>query len=156
MQPMNYFSGMDNMPENNFFQITLSQQAANWLLRVSRITSWLFILGCISCCLHLLSIFLRYAIYEEFTNNGSWEMIFQLYVFPVFEFLFIVVTIIQIYYFYKFTRKCRKGIELQQADLFNESFQWLLKNTLLAAVMFILQLVFIFLVLYWQTIVLNK
>jgi hypothetical protein len=141
---------MENMPENNFFQVTLSQQGANWLLRVSRITSWLFVLGSITCLLHLASTFIRYFKFGEFPDDGSWKMIFQIYVVPVFDVFFVVLTFIQLYYFYKFARLCKKGIGLQQADLFNESFQSLLKNTLLAAVMFVLQFVFGCLIIHWQ------
>jgi hypothetical protein len=59
-------------------------------------------------------------------------------------------------FFFIFRAWCRKGIELQQADEFNESFQSLLKNSLLAVVIFILHLVFSSLVIYWQLFVYNQ
>jgi hypothetical protein len=141
---------MDHKPENNFFQINLSQQGANWLLRVCKITSWLFILGCVVSVLSIINISIRYfTLYNAYFFDGSLSSVFQLIAF-VFDVLIIPVTFIQIFYFYKFTRRCRQGIELQNADLFNESFQLLLKNSLVAIVIFVLHLVFTCLVIYWQ------
>jgi hypothetical protein len=146
---------MDNNFENNFFQINLSQQGANWLLRVCKITTWLFALGCCCSVLSGISIGIRYfKLYNAGGFDDSLSGRFRL-IAVVFEVLFTIVTFVQLIYFYKFARQCRRGIELQQADLFNESFQSLLRNSLVTAVMFILNLAFTCLVMYWQLFMTN-
>jgi hypothetical protein len=155
MQPLFYFSGMDKMPENNFFQITLSPQAANWLLRVCKITVWTFAMACTLCVLTLVGVGIRLLLFSQ-TIGDSWTSIFQTVAFPVFEVVFVILSFIQLSHFYKFTRLCRKGIELQQADLFNESFQSLLKNSLTVIVIVVLQLVSTCLFICWELAVYNQ
>lgn len=132
---------MDNIPENNLFEISLSQEGASWLLRLYKVTRWLFVLGIILSLLFVLSLILRYRIYMRYNIPHNWITNVEMKILPIFEGVLMVVTIIQIYYFFTFSRTAKKAIEQQQSDLFNESFKWLLRNTLLASVMFVMHLI---------------
>lgn len=155
MQPFFYFSDMDNNPENNFFQINLSQQGANWLLRVCKITVWTFTIAVILCVLTLVSVGIRLWLFDQ-PIEDNWISIVQLVIFPILEVVVVIISFIQILHFYKFTRLCKKGIELQQADLFNESFQSLLKNSLTVIVIAVLQLVSTGLFICWELAAFSK
>lgn len=128
---------MDSIPENNLFEITLSQEGASWLLRIYKITRWVFILGICLSVLYLTSIVLRYSLYMRYDTDNNWSSIFLTKVFPFFEAMGVIVSFIQIYYYVTFSRTCKKGIEGQQADTFNDSFKWLYKHSVIAILLVI-------------------
>lgn len=142
---------MDNIPENNLFEITLSREGAGWLLRLYKITRWLLILGIIVSLLLVLSLILRYRIYMRYNIPYNWITNVELNILPIFEGVLMVVTIIQLYYFFTFSRTAQKAIEQQQSDLFNESFKWLLRNTLLATVMIAMHFISVGFAVYAQS-----
>ena len=142
---------MDNIPENNLFEITLSQEGAGWLLRLYNITRWLFIMGIVMSFLSVLSMILRHRFYMAYNIPQHW---IDLSIRPIFEGVLLTVTIIQLYYFFTFSRTAKKAIEQQQSDLFNESFKWLLRNTILASVMFVMYLVSVGYSIYTQSVAL--
>lgn len=146
---------MDNLTEKDLFHISLSQQGANWLLRVCKITVWTFTLATILCLLTLISIGIRLWLFDQPVED-NWISIVQLVIFPILEVVVVIINFVQILHFYKFTRLCRKGIELQQADLFNESFQSLLKNSLTVIVIAVLQLVSTGLFICWEIAAFSK
>jgi hypothetical protein len=141
MPVLTYFSGMDNIPENNLFEISLSQQGASWLLRLYKVTRWLFVLGIVLSVLFFINIGLRFRINMRYTTPDNWLSVLQLNLYGLFDTVVVIITFIQIYYYFKFTRTCKMGIEELQPDLFNDSFKWLFKNTVMASVMFVLQLI---------------
>jgi hypothetical protein len=128
---------MDTIPENNLFEITLSQEGASWLLRIYKITRWVFILGICLSVLHLTSVVLRYLFYIRYQADNNLLSIFHTKVFPFFEAVGVIVSFIQIYYYVTFSRTCKKGIEGQQADTFNDSFKWLYKHSVIAFILVI-------------------
>jgi hypothetical protein len=132
---------MDTIPENNFFEITLSQQGASWLLRIYKITRWFFILGICLSFLYLTSIALRYVFYIRYKSDNNWLSIFHTKVFPCFEAMGVIASFIQIYYYVTFTRTFKNGIEQQQSETFNDSFKWLYKNTVIAFVLVIFYII---------------
>jgi hypothetical protein len=146
---------MDSSTEKDLFQISLSQQGANWLLRVCKITVWTFTLATILCVLALVSVGIRLWLFDQ-PIEDNWISIVQSVIFPILEVVVVIINFIQMLHFYKFTRLCKKGIELQQADLFNESFQSLLKNSLTVIVIGVLQLLSTGLFICWEIAALSK
>jgi hypothetical protein len=107
------FSGMDNIPENNLFEITLSREGVGWLLRLYKVTRWLLILGIIVSLLLILSLILRYRIYMRYNIPYNWITNVDMNILPIFEGVIMIVTIIQLYYFFTFSRTAQKAIEQQ-------------------------------------------
>jgi len=60
-------------------------------------------------------------------------------IYPLIEIVSVILTLLQLYFYFNFTRIGNKSIELQQSDLFNESFKWLFRNSLMAITMLILE-----------------
>jgi len=129
---------MDNLPENNFFELSLSQQGASWLLRLHKVVRWLIIFFILLSLVVLLEFAIKYRTYLRYKGD-SWLFIIQTRIYPVVEIIVLIIAVIQNYYFLHFTRACKKSIEMQQADLFNESFKWLYKMAVLIAIMNMIQ-----------------
>lgn len=146
---------MDSSTEKDLFQISLSQQGANWLLRVCKITVWTFTLATILCVLGLVSVGIRLWLFDQ-PIEDNWISIVQSVIFPILEVIVVIINFIQLLHFYKFTRLCKKGIELQQADFFNESFQSLLKNSLTVIVIAVIQLLSTGLFICWEIAAFSK
>jgi hypothetical protein len=154
--PIIYFSGMDNNIPENFFELTLSQQGANWLLRLYKITRWLIIMGIVLFLLGFINIILQYNLYLQYKTPNNWLEIVQTRIYPAFEGVALIITIVQLYYYFTFTRICKEAIEQQQSELFNNAFKWLLRNTLTACVMFVMHFIGTSFVLYNQFVLLSS
>jgi hypothetical protein len=136
-------------PENNLFEVSLSVEGAGYINRVYRITRWLFMLGIFMSIVQLTNIGIRFRMYGSSTylQGGDWMSIITK-IYPLIEIVIVVLTIVQLYFFLNFTRIGNKSIELQQSDLLNESFKWLLRETRLAAAMFVLQTILLIIATY--------
>ena len=149
---------MDNITpsENNFFELTLSQQAASWLMRIGKISRWVFIASIGLSLLVFIDIGIMNALYMRIKLDNNWLSIFQTRIYPGFQVISIIIAIFQNYYYLKFGRTCKKAIETQQSDLFNESFKWLLKNALVTFTLIVLQWVMIAIALYAHLVLLLR
>jgi hypothetical protein len=136
-------------PQNNLFEVSLSAEGAGFINRIYRINRWLFMLGIFLSIVQLINIGIRFRMYDssKYLQGGDWMSIITK-IYPLIEIVIVVLTIIQLYFFFNFTRIGNKSIDLQQSDLFNESFKWLLRETRLAAAMFILQTVLLIIATY--------
>ena len=138
-----YFGGMETPitpnPENNLFEVFLSSEGAGYLSRVYRITRWVFILGIIFSVIQLVNIFTRFSLMSGSSALGSDWMSIISKIYPLIEIVSVILTLLQLYFYFNFTRIGNKSIELQQSDLFNESFKWLFRNSLMAITMLILE-----------------
>jgi hypothetical protein len=127
-------------PQNNLFEVSLSAEGAGYLNRVYRITRWVFIVGIFFSVVQLVNIGIRFRMYGSssvFRGSSDWLSILTK-IYPVIEIITVILALAQLYFFYNFTRIGNKSIEVQQSDLFNESFKWLLRNSLVAIIMFVL------------------
>lgn len=126
--------------ENNLFDVSLSSEGAGYINRVYRITRWTFIIGILFSVIQLVNIGTRFRMVNSATGlqGGDWLSIVT-YIYPVVEIVSVILTLLQLYFFFNFTRIGNKSIELQQSELFNESFKWLLRNTMVAITMVILE-----------------
>ena len=127
-------------PENNLFEVSLSAEGADYFKRVYRITRWVFIIGIFFSVVQLVNIGTRFSMYGSstaFRGGSDWVSILTK-IYPVIEIVTVILALAQLYFFYNFTRIGNKSIELQQSELFNESFKWLLRNSLVAIIMFVL------------------
>jgi len=134
-------------PENNLFEVSISAEGAGYINRVYRITRWLFMLGIFMSIVQLINIGLRLRMYDSANlQDGVWQILSK--IFPLLEIIIVVLTLVQLYFFFNFTRIGNKSIELQQSDLLNESFKWLLRETRLAAALFVIQTMMLILATY--------
>jgi len=136
-----YFSGMNQSPETDFFEIKLSSQGAAFLLRLYKATRWLFTLVIILSAFLLIGAVARYFTLQRYYNQRSLK-VYQGIISPVYTVVVTILSLFQVYYYFHFSRTCKKGIEQQQTDLFNSSFKWLFRNTVLACFILVLQIIF--------------
>lgn len=142
-----------NTPNDHLFEITLTEQGKAWFLRTCKIVHWIFIGGLVLSVLCLVSLVLRYATYySRYPANGTLTSVFAFKIYPLIELGLIVLNVVELFFYFRFSRLGRQGIELNQTEQFNESFKWLLKNTIVLIAMFVLQLVMISISLYAQVI----
>jgi hypothetical protein len=145
---------MDNIPENNLFELTLSPQGATWLLRLHKIIRWLFMLVIALSVLLLVNVAIKYRIYMTYKGD-TWVFIFQTKIYPIVEILVLIIAFVQNYYFLSFTRISKKSIEAQQGDLFNESFKWLYKVAVIASILTIIQFIIVSIATYGDFVILS-
>ena len=146
------------LPETDLFEITLSQQGAGWLLRLIRLTRWVFIISILFSILLLICSVFRYQITDHYNSDagGDWLAFTEAKIIPIYMAVSTVLGFIQVYFFYYFSRLCKKSIESQQTDLFNESFKWLFRNSLTALILFVINLIFTGIIAYRQYLLLRK
>ncbi|AEV98355.1 hypothetical protein A4D02_22615 [Niastella koreensis] len=136
-------------PENNLFEVCLSAESAVLFNRVFRLARWLFLLGIFMSIIQLANIGIRFRMYNPPRSLQDGGLILILTsIYPIFEILMVVLTVTQLYFFFNFTRVGNKGIELQQSELFNESFKWLLRETRLALILFVVETLLLVFAMY--------
>jgi hypothetical protein len=150
-----YFSGMNQSPETNFFEIKLSSQGADYLFRLYKGNRWLFILLISLSVLLLGNSVIRYVLFQHY-NQPGWLAFVQAKIIPVYTVILAVINVVMVYYYFHFSRICKKSIEQQQTDLFNSSFKWLLRYTSIACVVLVLQIIFYMFDLFTAYSVLQK
>lgn len=133
-----------NNPTEELFEIKLTPQGANNILRTFKIVQWTLILGIIysGCYLFLdLSRYVQY--YSKYDTGDDIVLFVQLRIEPLFMAFVTILSIVQIVYYFNFIKLCKKGIDTQQSDLFNQSFTWMLKNAIVMFVTAIIVIAFI-------------
>lgn len=140
---------MNAQTEEEFFAITLSQQAAGYVLRGFNLIRWTFVLSIIfSTCL-LLLIWIRYFEYFLIYDVKNSPVLFiQFRVEPIVMVATTIVNVIQVSFYFRFIQLCRRGIANREADVFNNSFKWLIRNAVLACIILAVNLLFIFFNIY--------
>jgi CDP-diglyceride synthetase len=132
---------MNTPAQESMFTITLSQQGATDMLRVYRISRWIFAIVSIFCVLFMITAIMRYANFRKYEVNGSMLSFLELRVFPLYWFFCSVLAIFQVYYFFRFTASCKKAIELGQTEVFNDSMKWLIRNVSIGSLLCVLDLI---------------
>jgi hypothetical protein len=136
-----YLSFMNQSTENDLFGITLTPYGSTYLLRLYNMAKVVFILAILITMIFLTDAWMQNKIYARNYSNLDWLTFVMLNIYPIYSIVIAVITIVQIYFYFYFTRQCKRAIQQQQTDLFNASFKWLYRNTVCACIMFVLELV---------------
>ncbi|PZR03107.1 MAG: hypothetical protein DI539_26740 [Flavobacterium psychrophilum] len=133
-----------NTPTEELFEIKLTAQGANSILRTFKIVQWTLILAVIysSCFLFLdLTRYVQY--YSKYDTGNDVVLFVQLRIEPLFMAFATILSIVQIVYYFNFIKLCKRGIDTQQSDLFSQSFTWMLKNAIIMFITAIISIAFI-------------
>jgi hypothetical protein len=129
---------MDSQPNENFFELKVSQEGSARILRLFRIVRWVFLISiCCSCVFISLGIF-RIS-FLRYDSQMDALLMAEMIASPIYIFVVTVLILCQSYSYFHFTRLCKRAIALQQADLFNYSFKWLIRSSLISLIALIIE-----------------
>jgi len=123
---------MNTPTEENLFEITLSQQGTIYILRTYRIIRWFSTMVAIIAIMAIISLWLRIDRYQHYDTSKDWMLFVELRIFPVIWSVAIFFSIANAFAYARFTILCKRAIETRQADLFNDSLKWLVRNARIA------------------------
>jgi hypothetical protein len=135
---------MNQSTENDLLSISLTPFGSIYLLRSYRLAKVIFILAILVTLIFLADGWIQHKINtRNYAGlNLDWVSWFSVNVHLIYSVIMATITMVQIYFFFYFAQQCKAAIRQQQTDLFNASFKWLYRNTVLACILFILQLIF--------------
>jgi hypothetical protein len=135
---------MDAQPNENFFEITVSQEGSDRIMRLFKTVRFLFAFSIVLGIIFIGVGYLRFIFYSRLTYSNNPFFKAESVLLPVYTVLLTVLMFGQLYSFFHFTRLCKKSIQLRQADLFNYSFKWLIRSALFSGCMFIIEILMSF------------
>ena len=121
---------MDAPQNENFFEISLSQEGTERLMRLFKLVKILFAFSIVLSALLLVLAYLRIILYSTTSANEHILLKIEAIVNPTYTILLAILMLAQLYSFFRFTRLCKKSILLRQTHLFNYSFKWLIRSAL--------------------------
>jgi hypothetical protein len=130
---------MDAQPRENFFEITVSQEGSDRIMRLFKTVKWLFGASIVMSAIIQVVSFVRLSFYLKLYDGGNFIVKAETVILPIYSFLYTVLLLGQIFSFFHFTRLCKKSILLRQADLFNYSFKWLIRSATFSIIMLVLE-----------------
>jgi hypothetical protein len=131
---------MDPQPNENFFELKVSQEGSARLLRLFRIVRWMFLIS-ICCSFIFIGHSILRVFFFRYGMGADGLLRAEIIATPIYIFVVTILFLFQTYSYFYFTRLCKRAIELQQADLFNHSFKWLIKSALISLVAWIIQVI---------------
>lgn len=130
--------------EKELFQVEVNGEGVQYIRRIYRLSKVLFVAGIL-----VEMIILYFATRNYIRNRNITEVedpfyYWDLRIYSVYVLLYFFLFILQMVYFFEFTRQAHKAITAGEAQLFNRSFKWLYKNMQVAAVLLVLNALFYF------------
>lgn len=124
---------MENQ-RDSLLEVRLDPTGVALLKRLSVSTRWLFIIGLILTLLFLLDAGIRLAFIhpERFASNLPLYLEARLH--GWYTLLYCILFIFQLRFYLLFVRQARKGAEVADTALFNDSFQALNKSNVMAII----------------------
>src|SRR5438128_1717559 len=97
---------MNQLPETDLFEIKLSKPGAGWLLRLHGLIRLYFIFSIVLSIFLLISCIFRFRINNHYNigEDGDWLSFTEGKIVPIYLTVSTVLTIIQIYFYYYFSR----------------------------------------------------
>jgi len=147
-----YLPGM----KEELFEIKLDETGRNLLVRISRWTRFLYICSLLTCIFDFIVagiIFNSFSKYSSGINSSFLTFILRLDI--LFLVTYAVLLPLQAYYFFVFSGKSRKSMQYEDSIGFNQSFKWLLRHAVIAAILFCLNSIWGFFNVIRETYFLN-
>jgi hypothetical protein len=139
---------MNPTPAEEFFSIHLSQEGAHYVQRLYKLIRWAFAMALGFNMLLIVHGFMLYNRTAHVEVQGNFSLFLGARVYPVFMVVMSLMSSIQMFFYFHFTRLCKKAIDTAQPDLFNYSFRWLYRNTVITCFQICMHLLLEGLVLY--------
>jgi hypothetical protein len=131
---------MDAQPNENIFEITVTPEGSERMMRLFKMVKWLFAGAIVLGLAFLLLSSLRYVFYSRITFNRTFLIDLEAVITPVSTVVITVLMIGSMYSYFHFTRLCKRSIQLRQTDLFNYSFKWLLRSCMFSLSLLLVEL----------------
>lgn len=131
---------MDPQPNENFFELKVSQEGSARILRLFRIVKWMFLTSICCSIVFIVHSILRIT-FQRYDPQLDGLVKAEIIAGPVYILIVTLLILYQTYNYFKFTRLCKRAIELQQADLFNYAFKWLIRSALISLVILIFEFI---------------
>jgi|SRR6185369_4464895 len=120
--------------ETQLFDIQLNDHGKAFLERLNFWAKFFFICTAVTCLADLILAGLSIRLYKYY--NAAPSMIrFRFNMYVIFLIIYAIMLPLQAYFFYQFTSRSKKAVYTEE---FNDSFKWLLKQAILASVLFVL------------------
>lgn len=113
---------------DNLFEITLQPEGARYLVKVYRLTVWILI-GAVLVSLSTMGFLLVQQM--AYLKSGAAPRGVFMSVYLLCSAAITVLSIVQISFYFYFTRQCKISIETRQTELFNQSLKWLYRNSVM-------------------------
>jgi hypothetical protein len=139
---------MDAQPNEHFFEITLSQEGSDRIMRLFKTVRWLFLGSIVLSAAFLVLGYMILIMRDRLPGEKSTIFRVETVVSLVFTVVGVALMFGQLYSFFHFTRLCRKSIHLGQSDLFNYSFKWLLRSAVFSLSIVIFQFIYLLFSMY--------
>lgn len=146
---------MDAQPNEHFFEITLSQEGSDRIMRLFKTVRWLFLGSIVLSAAFLVLGYMVLIFRDSIPGEQSFIFRAETLVNGVSTIVGVVLMLGQLYSFFHFTRLCRKSIQLRQSDLFNRSFKWLIRSAMFSIALVIIQFFLALFTIYVVIILLN-
>lgn len=132
--------------EENIFSVSVNEEGKSGFLRIFRIARLLFALSIIVEALFLIYALYRYFLLKDISPSENAFLFWDIRIYLVYIGIYVLLMLLQYYFFLKFAGQARKSILNSDSILFNQSVGWLYKSLKLA---FLLYLLNFFIVLYY-------
>ncbi len=139
---------MDVQPNENFFELKVSQEGSARILRLFRLVRLLFAIALLCSLMFLGLSVVRLVFIGRYNSIPDVLLKAEILTSPIYAIVVTLLFIGQVYCYFHFTRLCRKAIELQQADLFNYAFKWLIRHALITIIILIIEFIMCIFYLY--------
>jgi len=147
---------MDAQPNEDFFELTVSQEGSARIIRLYKIVKWIFAATIFLSLVFLTMSYLRYIFFKRYEQDSDYLLQLEGNIYPIYSIIWNILWIVQVYCYFHFTRLCKKAIELRHAELFNASFKWLLRSAVLFLVVLAIEFVVSTFQIYIQIQLLQK
>ncbi len=131
--------------EENIFTVSVNEEGKPGFLRIFKIARLLFVVSIIVEALFLFYALYRYFLLKDVSPSENAFLFWNIRVYVVYIGIYVLLMILQNYFFLKFAGQARKSILNSDSILFNQSVGWLYKSLKLA---FLLYLLNFFIVVY--------
>ena len=127
--------------ETHLFEAKINNKGKDLLFRTKRWAAIFYGCAIITFIFHIINAFLTVRNYLRLGSRYSATIKAEIIIDIVFLALFSILLITQSYYFLQFSMRSNTALQNENEDDFNESFAFLLKHIIIAAILFALNTV---------------
>jgi len=136
--------------EPHLFDTRLNEQGKNFLARIHKWAKFFYACTIVTCVFDLINAYFAFRNYQKFYTNFPALIKFQEIISIIFLIIYPVLLVCAGYFFYRFANKSVTAVQFENELEYNGALQFLLKHILVATVLFALNSVWAFIIIYTQ------
>src|SRR5690349_5707460 len=114
--------------ENDLFDIRLNEEGKGHIVRIYRLTRFVFWFGVVIETLMLYAAIRNYFRYRHLSQSQNPALYWEIRVYCVYMVVMAVLALLQCFYFLQFTRKARESLVLNESNAFNTAWYWMYRS----------------------------